>query len=357
MNASYNLGGGMVLPALARPRAARPASGSALIVALWIISLLSLVICAFAFDMHLQSRITSYYRKRAKAEFLARSGIEKATFLLVKSQDVKRNPTEEDETAAWYGDAKRLSEGLNVVDSVEHLGPGEFKLSIVPEPALRNINKLTEADWERMLEVGGVPEEQRDSLIECFFDWIDPDNDTRSFGAESEDYYKTLDPPYRARNAPLDTVNELLLIKGFTTEILDGGVPPGAPEGTPAMSGIANMLTTIGDGKVNVNAASERVLMTLPGVDEVTAQAIIVEREGDPEQVDQGDTSYHGVADFCARFPALKKDLENLIITDSQVYRITSVANVQGVTWGIAAIASFANGQLTILRWEEQANP
>ena len=72
--------------------------GSALIVALWVVGLLSMLVTCFAFDAHIESRITSYYRKRRKAEYLARSGIEIAELLMNKSEEMqKTKSTDEDE--------------------------------------------------------------------------------------------------------------------------------------------------------------------------------------------------------------------------------------------------------------------
>lgn len=343
--------------------------GSALVVAIWVIGLLSLMIASFAFDAHLQLRVTSFYRKRMKAEQLARSGIEKARMLLIESARLKAETTEtsEDKDKPWYGDARRLADGLNIVSSSETLGEGTLTLTIVPEPARRNVNRLTAEDWVRIFEVTGVPEELWDALIESFMDWTDTDDDARPQGAETDDYYATLDPPYRAKNAPLDTVEEILLVKGFTNSILYGGVlqeEDAAEDGEEGesgteeqarMTGFADMLTTFGDGKVNVNAASRRVLLTLPVMDDTMADDIILEREGDPDAAEREDTSYKSTADFFSRFPDLESVLKEHISTDSQTLRITSVADVGGVGWTVSCVVSFSQDELTILRWQEQA--
>ncbi|MDP2990016.1 MAG: hypothetical protein Q8O57_05570, partial [Kiritimatiellota bacterium] len=52
--------------------------GSALIVVLWVIGLLSMFVMAFAFDMHVEARITSSWRKKLMAEYLAKAGVELA---------------------------------------------------------------------------------------------------------------------------------------------------------------------------------------------------------------------------------------------------------------------------------------
>src|SRR5512133_1251315 len=98
----------------------RARSGSALIVALWVITLLSLMIGSFAFEMKLESRVAGYYRQRLKAEKLAQSGIDKARFLIDQSGRIDpKNPDDPHAGTGWYDQAKRLKEGLNVVHIAE----------------------------------------------------------------------------------------------------------------------------------------------------------------------------------------------------------------------------------------------
>jgi len=80
-------------------------SGSALIVAIWIIGLLSLLISSFAFDMQIQGRITSYSRKKLKAEYLAKAGIEETKMLMSKAAQMKGQTVSDtkDQAKPWYG--------------------------------------------------------------------------------------------------------------------------------------------------------------------------------------------------------------------------------------------------------------
>src|SRR5690606_18169218 len=60
-----------------------------------------------------------------------------------------------------------------------------------------------------------------EQLADAVIDWRDKDDEAGPEGAESE-YYATLNPPYKAKNRPLDTVEELLMVKGFNGRILYG---------------------------------------------------------------------------------------------------------------------------------------
>jgi hypothetical protein len=342
--------------------------GSGLIAALWVIALLSLLISAFAFDMHLEARIISYCRKRLKAEYLARGGVEYARALLTRSTAVTDNrDTDPLADKPWYEDAVRIKQGLAVHVTVP-LGEGEIALDIMPEPARRNVNGLKDEDWERILAVGGVPEESWGILIDSYNDWRDADDQPGVDGAETDDYYARLEPPYQARGrngaaATLDTVDELLLIRGFSREILYGGVPPGAEEGTPALRGIADLLTATPNQGVNINAASRDVLKTLPGIDDAMADAIIAKREGLTAggQISK-DSYFKSSADLFSRVPELNglDAEERSYLTEllknmgSQAFRIVASGKVHGVTRQIACVVQFNAGQMQVLRWTEQ---
>ena len=58
-------------------------------------------------------------------------------------------------------------------------------------------------------------------LVDCLLDWRDADSDQRPHGAE-QDYYDRLPQPYVMRNGPLATLEELLLVKGFTASVVYG---------------------------------------------------------------------------------------------------------------------------------------
>jgi general secretion pathway protein K len=348
----------MVSPYLSRstfhvPRTAS-ISGSALIVALWTVILLSLIVSCFAFDMHLEANLASHYRKRMRAGYLAKAGMERARMLLVKSADPKiQDEAYDQKDTAWYLPAKNLVRGAAVYGYTDTLDSGTATIDIVPEIARRNVNRLSLEDWRMVLKTGGIPESQWNTLIDNFLDWTDPDNIARPYGAE-QDYYSSLTPPYKPRNGPIYTVDELLLIKGFSPEVLDGS--PAKDDDEIAMPGIRDLLTIFGDGTVNANVATKRVLMTLPGVDETIAEDIIRQRELPMGKGIENETKlFVDPNDFFGRFPALRSPLQNLITTAAGTFRITSTGRSQGVARKISCVANVdrSKGNLTVLWWNE----
>lgn len=334
--------------------ASSASGGSALIVALWTVILLSLIVSSFAFEMHLEAKLASHYRKRMRAGYLAQAGMERARMLLVQSADPKiKDETYEKKNEPWYLPAKNLARGAAIYGFIDTLETGTATIDIVPEIARRNINRLGPEDWKRILKTGDIPEDRWDQLMDCFYDWTDPDTTMRPYGAE-QDYYTALMPPYKPRNGPVYTVDELLLIKGFSPEILDGS-PPKEGEET-GISGIRDLLTIFGDGTINVNVATKRVLMTLPGMDETTADDILMQRELPEQEGMPNETKlFKDPNDFFARFPALRSTLQNLITTAAGTFRISSTGRSQGVTRRISCVATvdMSKGDLKVLWWQE----
>src|SRR6185503_7172695 len=75
-----------------------------------------------------------------------------------------------------------------------------------------------------------------DELASCIVDWLDADDTPRQAGAENDSYSAE---GKRAKNGPLDSLGELLLVKGVTRDILYGNDLNGngiqdANEGTDA---------------------------------------------------------------------------------------------------------------------------
>jgi DNA uptake protein ComE-like DNA-binding protein len=85
---------------------------------------------------------------------------------------------------------------------------------LVDESSKLNLNSATN---DMLLKLPGMTDE----IAGAIADWRDGDSDVGSNGAE-DDYYLSLPQPYHAKNAPLETVEEVLLVKGMTPELLYG---------------------------------------------------------------------------------------------------------------------------------------
>jgi general secretion pathway protein K len=331
--------------------------GAALIVSIWVILLMSLLISSMAFDMQVEANVAAYQRKRVKAQYLARSGMEWATAVLTRKvtetmdQELVLEPDQDEQLVVA---SINLSRGVGVSGIQKELGAGRFILDILPEESRRNVNLLNEDDWKEILDQAGVENTRWPELIDCVLDWID-DNDThRLHGAESDDpFYK--DREYEVKNAPLDTVDELLMIKGFDESILYGGKSPESDKVT--YTGIAGWLTTWGDGKLNVNTASREVMMTLPEIEEYVIDAIIEYRTGPDGIPNTKDDGFRDVDEVIVKtgFDATYRHL--ITVTERKYLRVVSIGEVEGVRNGIWAVLQADDRGIIPVYWREEAMP
>ncbi|MEK7364345.1 MAG: hypothetical protein AAB016_10265, partial [candidate division NC10 bacterium] len=152
------------------------------------------------------------------------------------------------------------------------LGQGTFSYRITDEEARINLNTAPPDRIDRLLAMLGADKQVRDVIKDSLQDWRDPNDLHRINGAESDHYLK-LPVPYRARNANLEDVAELLQIRGVTPELYfgRGGEP-----------GLAEFVTVHGAGQqVNTNTASPTVLKTL-GLSDAEVSEIVQARNVAP---------------------------------------------------------------------------
>jgi hypothetical protein len=220
-----------------------------LAVVLVLVSILALVMASYLYFVEAETSGVDAYSAQQQARLAAESGFEELTAVL---------RAERSNVTAWFDVPKRFrhalvwAQGYNrESDPLRRQGsrrelltsgepivpawrysvvaprldgpPGTVRFGVTPEAARLNINRASEqqirALFLPLLNDLGVQEPER--LIACLLDWLDADDEPREGGAES-DYYNTLTPPYNCKNGPLDTIEELLLIKGFSAAILYG---------------------------------------------------------------------------------------------------------------------------------------
>jgi len=141
---------------------------------------------------------------------------------------------------------------------------GYLELVIEDESGKINVNKLVEGSafnntvrgiLTRLLSRPGFKLRDREieDLVNAIKDWIDADSEVTGTGAENA-YYQGLGKPYTARNGPMESIDELLLVRGVTRDLLYG---------TTEVPGLARFLTVYGEGKININTAPKEVLQAL----------------------------------------------------------------------------------------------
>ncbi|MFC1467233.1 general secretion pathway protein GspK [Verrucomicrobiota bacterium] len=301
---------------------------------------MSLLIGTFAFEMHIEAKIATLERQRFKAQEIARAGFEYAKAILTAPEQTE----EEDvaEVVEFQQGAKRIRRGLNLSNLTYELPDGRFSVSIEHESGKRNINKLLADEWVLLLEQCDIPPTEQNKLIDCYTDWIDEGDLHQLNGAESDDPFYT-ELGYSCKNAPVETIKELLLIKNFTEATLYGGTTEDGDE----ISGIADKLTVWGDGKVNLNSASREVLMTFFELEEGVIDEILDLWKGLDGEADTEDDGFSSLAEIGLN------QFKNKFTTQSSHLRIISRARTENFVYEIQSVVHADGKELQVLYWNE----
>lgn len=390
----------------------RSRAGVALLMAISSILLLAVLVTEIAHGAVVRAQLAAQHRDEVKAEALAYSGLQIYRMLLMASAALGRNPMIGQLAQGMGVNATELWQAIPFIDtrflrllfanngSVDqrdvNAAVAAGGLSEEDEAASREGNSLlgkafldfdgdfhaSVKDIERKIYVGQMqaqsmadllllPQAQqllammsteqvddyirennlvKEELIGNLADWTDVD-DTRIFQGGSEDaIYQTLEPPYRSKNAPFDTRQELRLVDGWH---LDG-----------LWQHVGQHLTIYGTGKINVNTASQDVIKGLllayaeGPVTETTADDALrqfFEMRGRP--LAEGGLFITNANAFVSFFETqlafpLRDEISDAITTESKIFRVTSAGEVGTARVEIQAVIDFStNNAGQILYW------
>jgi general secretion pathway protein K len=229
---------------------ARDERGFALLVVLLVVALVAVAGAEFAYSMRLEAAAVRAYKAEIIGTHLAEAALEQAIREIVG--DAPFVAEDNDGLLTFYATDGRPRPRLRR-DKVE-FGPGRYSYRITDEEARLNLNTAQPDRIDRLLQTLGIDKDDRDGIIDAIQDWRDPNEEHRLRGAESDDYYLKLKVPYRARNANLESITELLQIKGITSTIYYG---------TKDRPGLASFVSVRSPGQVNINTAPAAVLSAL----------------------------------------------------------------------------------------------
>lgn len=100
---------------------------------------------------------------------------------------------------------------------------GAVRFGLIDEGGKINLNAMMRLDpkGKKLFSMLQKLPYMTDDIAASIVDWLDEDEEVRENGAESSTYSGFF-PPYTARNGPLDSIEELLLVNGVTPELLFG---------------------------------------------------------------------------------------------------------------------------------------
>jgi len=315
--------------------------GSALLMALWVIVVLSVMVLSFSVEAKLQAGINVYVRENNRVKRLVDSGRILGEMVLLDYANVKDWMLDEDENELldedrWYKEKRDLKGGEGTYGGKCTIGPilldeenpesGTVTVEISPANSVTqgiNINEFyQESDvdrWLVILEMLGISENKgrkdfrtKDGksinlahhIIAGWMDYRDEDSTCTAIkgeecGAEEKEYeefYDEHDEEYaeedrfKPANGPISDIKELARIKVFQEypAVLTGGVVnPWADEeeqiNIPSGGLLGLGIFGVSGGvKFNVNHCNQNLLLSVPG--------IYVEDEQDEEDGEKSES-------------------------------------------------------------------
>ncbi|MGJ8651837.1 MAG: general secretion pathway protein GspK [Opitutaceae bacterium] len=233
-------------PRSAASRRSRSRSGSVLVAVLAIILLLSFMITRFMHEAVEDLEYRALFNEPADVRSFAFSMLEVS---LATVQEV-----------ALIDEGKLYAPEQGWKDPISYAGiviPNDWdvQITITDEGGKLPLNTMSEELLNKLLE------EQLDidygtarELSSTLSDWID-ENDTRRLNGAESDEYLDRNPPYKAANAPLQSLEELRLLQTWEDEFFDEFGNPN--ELFDQLSGLVSVMNT---GKINLNAAPQEVI-------------------------------------------------------------------------------------------------
>jgi type II secretory pathway component PulK len=271
--------------------------GTVFVAALWVTLALAGLVLVFARSMRVEYSASAHHAAALGASLVER-GAEQYVLAVVEAAggDVRQ-------VVEAPAEAMRVGDGYFWILRVDPESPSQYRFGIVDESSKLNLNR---ANVEMLTRMPGIPED----LAAAIVDWRDRDSEITPGGAESE-YYLTLPVPYYAKDAPYETMEELLLVRGVTRELLYGdryGSGTGFEFGWTlgpeyADRGIFHLLTVYGternvtpegDARVNVNRPSG-------SVNRVLREALSDERYAEVQGRVQSQRPFRNMLDFHIR--------------------------------------------------------
>lgn len=301
--------------------------GAALLLVLVVVALLTALLGEFAYSTFIDLRLTETFRDRTKAYYLAKGGVAAGRVILMQDGNDYDSPTE-----LW-------GQGIPGYP----VGEGTVSVAIEDLDGRLNVNRLVQENnidvdfknrFTRLFAALGLdaPEELTAALI----DWLDDDDktyqdpDSYAAGAES-DYYLTLPFPYPAKNGPMDTLEELALVRGFDAQTWRRVLPHVTVYG--------------GAGKISLNTATIEVLQALhETVDPAVAEEIVAGRELRPYR------KVEDLKELAGYHVAWYAPLKDLVEVKSDTFRILAAGQVNEAVRSVEAVVG--NKGRELLYWK-----
>lgn len=220
--------------------------GIALIIVLWILTLLTLIASSFVHAMRTEINIVGNTVARAKLEASASAGVQRAILEIVKPPQMPDRWNTFGVPQAWSFNGQSMM------------------ISLVDESGKIDINIGNEALMRGLLRSQGASEDEAAALMDAILDWRDADSLKRPRGAEEAEY-AAAGLSYKPANATFQSVEELRLVLGMTPALYQRLAP--------------HITIYSRQAGINSQIASREALRAIPGATEAQIDEYLKQRE------------------------------------------------------------------------------
>jgi general secretion pathway protein K len=284
--------------------------GIALVLVLWVALLMSVIAGSFALSARTESVQSKILFNEAQARFLAEAGLNRAVFEL-------RNP---DPETRWIADGRAYE---------MELAGAKIEVQVTDESGKIDLNQASDELLIGLFASIGIELNEAIGIVDKIMDWKDADEEVRLEGAEDGDYFAA-DYRYGAKDAPFDTVPELIQVMGVTYDMYR--------KLEPAL--------TVYSGRNNVNLAfaPREVLMAIDGVTAEMADDYIAQR--------------HEIIDVNTALPELMEGFSGQLRGGGTTFSIISKATLANKQFAMIDATIRMGGNLQgrpyrVVRWRD----
>lgn len=288
--------------------------GMAVVLTLLIMAMITAMVVEFVYGVYTTNAGLYNWREAQKLSLAAKSGISLTTKIILENQN-RYSYTYPGSVEMPVENILKGFSGKVVIRVVDENGKFNLNSLIWPNGTT---NETAFNSFIRLLRNLNLDE----NIAYRVADWIDRDLEPRRRDSEEG-----------AKNDYLDTVDELLLVKGIDSQAYDKLSP---------------LVTVYGNNLININTASRAVIMSLDdNITEALAERVINYRALEP---------FNGVSDLVrvAGFEGpLGQSLMNKITVKASNFRITSVAEEDRIKRIIECVIGVKGDGFLIGYWQE----
>jgi len=206
--------------------------GFALVLVLWVLSLLAIMAGSFALSMRRESAIIEGVKHSAETQGIAESGLAIAELMML----------DPDAHSRWRTDGS-----IYQIDFPN----ASVRVRLISETGKIDVNTANQKLLTGLMTHAPVEQDQQLKVLGAIMDWRDADEEVREQGAEKAEY-KRAKLSYGPRNKRFHSIEELQMVLGINHELYQWLEP---------------RVTVYSGQEVDLKVATKEVLQVLPDID------------------------------------------------------------------------------------------